>query len=424
MIAQKSLITHLKTHSNTISCWLAEKEAQAQMPFYSSVDIRDAGFKIAAVDTNLFPAGFNNLCQPYHTRVLEIIQNTITKVVPNCSSILLVTEEHTRNTWYLENVRILSTMLEKSGFTIKIAAFLGEDDEICQQSKSIELETATHNIIRVHCLKNALTIGQYDAIILNNDLTDGIPPLLQNVQIPILPSPQGGWFQRLKSHHFTKANMLIEELSHLINIDPWQLMCLFSISNDVNITIEEDRQHLYTLATQLFKDIQAKYDQYHITEKPLIFLKADQGTYGMGVMAIESPEDILNLNRKDRNKLNKGKGSKLITKYILQEGVPSNRTVNGYSSEACIYQINNQFIGGFDRVNTEKNNRENLNSKGMMFTPICLPEPTQTQSTEELTIECYQLIARIAGIAAQLEVSDLEIQSLLNKTSTGVAPYA
>ena len=42
----------------TIYQWLQEQE-RAWTPFYTSVDIRDAGFKIAVVDTNLFPAGFN-----------------------------------------------------------------------------------------------------------------------------------------------------------------------------------------------------------------------------------------------------------------------------------------------------------------------------------------------------------------------------
>ena len=30
-------------------------------PFYTSVDLRNAGFKLAPVDTNLFPGAFNNL---------------------------------------------------------------------------------------------------------------------------------------------------------------------------------------------------------------------------------------------------------------------------------------------------------------------------------------------------------------------------
>ena len=30
-------------------------------PFYGSVDLRNAGFKLAPVDTNLYPGGWNNL---------------------------------------------------------------------------------------------------------------------------------------------------------------------------------------------------------------------------------------------------------------------------------------------------------------------------------------------------------------------------
>jgi len=36
-------------------------------PFYSSVDLRNSGFKLALVDTNLFPAGFNNPTPVFET---------------------------------------------------------------------------------------------------------------------------------------------------------------------------------------------------------------------------------------------------------------------------------------------------------------------------------------------------------------------
>ena len=49
--------------------------------------------------------------------------------------------------------------------------------------------------------------------------------------------------------------------------------------------------------------IAAKYKQHSIDEKPYLFLKSDSGTYGMGVMAVENPEDIIHLNRKNRNNL-------------------------------------------------------------------------------------------------------------------------
>ena len=42
--------------------WFAEKSKNLDFPIYTSVDIRDAGVKLASVDANIFPAGFNNIC--------------------------------------------------------------------------------------------------------------------------------------------------------------------------------------------------------------------------------------------------------------------------------------------------------------------------------------------------------------------------
>ncbi len=44
-----------------IEAWFRSAWRETHAPFYASVDLRNAGYKIAPVDTNLFPAGFNNL---------------------------------------------------------------------------------------------------------------------------------------------------------------------------------------------------------------------------------------------------------------------------------------------------------------------------------------------------------------------------
>src|SRR6516164_6801865 len=44
-----------------IETWFRREWLKTAPPFYGSVDLRNAGFKLAPVDTNLFPAGFNNL---------------------------------------------------------------------------------------------------------------------------------------------------------------------------------------------------------------------------------------------------------------------------------------------------------------------------------------------------------------------------
>src|SRR2546421_8376026 len=44
-----------------IERWFRAQWAAHEVPFYCSVDLRNSGFKLAPVDTNLFPGGFNNL---------------------------------------------------------------------------------------------------------------------------------------------------------------------------------------------------------------------------------------------------------------------------------------------------------------------------------------------------------------------------
>ncbi len=56
------VIEKIRDNQEAVLVWLTKLEGDNELPLYSSVDIRDAGFKIAVVDTNIFPAGFNNLC--------------------------------------------------------------------------------------------------------------------------------------------------------------------------------------------------------------------------------------------------------------------------------------------------------------------------------------------------------------------------
>jgi hypothetical protein len=44
-----------------IERWFRLEWQEHTPPFYCSVDLRNAGFKLAPVDTNLYPGGFNNL---------------------------------------------------------------------------------------------------------------------------------------------------------------------------------------------------------------------------------------------------------------------------------------------------------------------------------------------------------------------------
>ena len=63
MSSLHDLSAHLEAHRDTISQWMNQKRAEVPIPFYGSVDVRDADWKIAVVDANHFPAGFNNIAE-------------------------------------------------------------------------------------------------------------------------------------------------------------------------------------------------------------------------------------------------------------------------------------------------------------------------------------------------------------------------
>jgi len=381
-------------------------------PIYSSVDVRISNYKAAAVDTNLFPAGFNNL----HSADFEIASTTFANSIrasqPGCRRILLVPEEHTRNLWYLENIAVLSRILENSGFEVTIATFLDNDPEYCANSDQLIIRSATGTEVRLNCLHRIIQnirdgVAAFDLAILNNDLSTGIPTVLTLLQIPIAPPPQAGWHQRHKSDHFNFTRMILDKAAAHFKFDPWLLRCEQLVVDNVDVTLDVDRQRLADATTDLFSVIADRYKAHQISDKPLVFLKSDSGTYGMGVMPIEDPRDIVELNRKGRNKLHKGKGSQLIHRFILQEGVPSALTIDGMASEHCIYQVGTEVIGGFYRQNNSKSERDNLNSQGMQFAPFIWKAAHSLSIQDPLRTLCA-VVAKTAAYAAGLEIDALQ----------------
>ena len=73
-------------------------------PFYCSVDLRNAGFKLAAVDTNLFPGGFNNLSKEMLPLAVQAAMAAIEKYCLDARDLLLIPENHTRNPFYLQHL--------------------------------------------------------------------------------------------------------------------------------------------------------------------------------------------------------------------------------------------------------------------------------------------------------------------------------
>src|ERR1700738_2751430 len=109
-----------------IESWFREKWQQVPTLFYSSVDLRNAGFKLAPIDTNLFPAGFNNLNPDFMPLYIQAVQATIEQISPTAKQILLIPENHTGHMFYFEHLACLQEILSKAGFSVRIGSLLQE----------------------------------------------------------------------------------------------------------------------------------------------------------------------------------------------------------------------------------------------------------------------------------------------------------
>ena len=115
------------TAQPTIEHWFRTQWQEHTPPFYSSVDLRNSGFKLAPVDTNLFPGGFNNLNPEFLPLCVHAVQSTIDKVCPEARGVLLIPENHTRNQFYLQNVAQLALILRQAGLNVLDGRLGGED---------------------------------------------------------------------------------------------------------------------------------------------------------------------------------------------------------------------------------------------------------------------------------------------------------
>jgi glutamate--cysteine ligase len=381
-------------------------------PFYSSVDLRNAGFKLAPVDTNLFPGGFNNLNPAFMPLAVQAMMTAVGRTCCDKKRFLLIPENHTRNSFYLQNVAVLKRIMERAGLEVRLGSLipgLAAPTEVeAAGGEKLLLEPVKRSGDQVH-------LEGFDAcaVILNNDLSAGTPRILHGIDQTILPPLKAGWSNRLKSHHFTIYQRVADQLAKLIGIDPWLIDPLFGNCGSVDFSESTGLDCLAGNVSRLLPRIQAKYDEYGIKEPPFLIVKADAGTYGMGIMTVRSPDDIVSLNRKTRNKMSVIKDNQPVSQVIIQEGVPTFERIREATAEPVVYMIDQFVVGGFYRMNSTRGIDENLNSQGMQFEPLAFATDCQTPDCQGKPDDppnrfyAYGVIARLAMLAASIEIAEL-----------------
>jgi len=400
-----------------IEHWFRKQWLAHRAPFYSSVDLRNAGFKLAPVDTNLFPGGFNNLNPDFLPLAVQAAQVAVEKMCARAKRFLLIPENHTRNAFYLQNVAALTDIIRKTGLTVRIGSLIPDLVEPLvldlPDGGQLWLEPLVRTGNRVR-LKGREGEPDFDpcAILLNNDLSAGVPEILKGLdpEQTLLPPLHAGWATRRKSLHFSAYDEVARAFAALVGLDPWLINPYHAHCGEVDFQARVGEECLAHHVHAVLEQIRAKYREYGIEREPFVIVKADAGTYGMGIMTVKSPDEVVGLNRRARNKMAVVKEGLEVSNVLVQEGVPTFESIHQAVAEPVVYMIDHFVVGGFYRVHTGRGEDENLNAPGMHFVPLafdvagsycdCGLRPDAPVNR----FYTYGVIARLAALASALEL--------------------
>ncbi len=384
-----------------VNAYIESLKKDLPIPFYSSVDVRESKTKYAPVDHNMYPAGFNNLCTSDYKDASVVANETIKKLKTDAKFIGIFPESHTKNLMYLDHLATLSKLIEDAGYKVRLLSFdptLFPENEECLgliSANGTPLTICKASIQNKEILVNG---QKMDMIVCNNDQSNPWPVDWSTVNTPINPTPKIGWFRRQKNIHFAYYKKVADEFCAHFGINPDLIQARFAGVEDVDFEHKSGLEKLGSAVDGIIKEL-----------KPgsKVFVKASQGTYGMGISVVSSGEEIINMNRKTRNKMDVGKNSIKFTSLLVQEGVETIIKYDDMPAEITIYLIDGRSIGGFMRVNGEKDDLGNLNSRGMVFRKLCMGDVVESAEDHTTKEAMYSVIARLSTIASAYEIKEV-----------------
>jgi glutamate--cysteine ligase len=396
-----------------IERWFRLEWMEHTPPFYCSVDVRNAGFKLAPVDTDLFPRGWNNLTPSMLPLAVQAAMAAIEKICPEARNLLIIPENDVRSTFYLSNLAQMRRIFHMAGLNVRLGS-ISPDLKKATTLKLPDGETLTlEPVIRT---RGRVGVKDFDpcTILLNNDLVAGVPGILEDLNEQyLLPPLHASWSTRRRSTHFKTYEEVAKRFGKLIGVDPWLINPMFERCGGVDLGTDDGIEALTVRVDTLLAKVKKKYKEYGIKEKPFVVVKADNLGDSAGLMSVRDAKDVPALAKKACSVAgNPFKGSQEL---ILQEGVLTLERMNDAVAEPVVYMMDRYVVGGFYRVHAELGIDEDLNAPGSSFVPLAfdqsthLPQPgVRPGASAPNRFYMYGVIGRLAMLAASYELESTD----------------
>ena len=398
-----------------IERWFRLEWMEHTPPFYSSVDIRNAGFKLAPVDTNLFPSGWHNLTPEMMPLAVQAAMAAIEKICPEARNLLMIPENGKPSSFYLESLVQLQRIFNMAGLNVR----LGSIDPAVKKTTSYDLQNGgTVTLEPVIRGKRRLGLKDFDpcTILLNNDLMAGVPGILEEIfEQYLLPPLHAGWPTRRMSSHYKAYEEVAKRLGKLMGVDPWLINPLFEKCEEVELEQAKGLDCLSAQVDLVLTRVRRKYKEYGIKEKPFVVVKADHGTHELGVVTVRDARDMQALRDRVSSLTQGRKTPWLPHDFLVQEGVLTQERVNDAVAEPVIYTMDRYVVGGFYRVHAGRGVDEALNAPGSDYVPLAfehstqLPQPgVKPGASVPNLFYMYGVVGRLAMLAASYELESTD----------------
>ncbi len=405
-----------------IERWFRLEWMEHTPPFYTSVDLRNAGFKLAPVDTDLFPEGFNHLTPEMLPLAVQAAMAAIEKICPEAKNLLLLPDKRWGNSFYLMHLQRLVQIFSLAGLNVR----LGSSDPELKAPRSVALPDGSELVVEpLQRKRTRLGLKDFDpcTILLNDDLHDGVPRALQNLHEQyLLPPLHAGWSARRKSQHFHSYEEVAKKFAKLLGMDPWLINPMAATCGEVDPSTEAGLDSVRTHVDAMLGKVRRKFKEYGINEKPFVVVKADAGSRGAGVLTLRDARD-LDAARLQRALSRPGDGpgqAVMASEVLVQEGVPTYERINDAVAEPVVCMIDRYVVGGYYRVHADRGSDESLDTPGSRYVPLAFAEshhlPTRSAkpgASAPNRFYMYGVIGRLAMLAAsyELEATDPDAET-------------
>jgi len=378
---------------------------------YSSVTLRNSGFKLAPVSTNLYPSEWSQLAPEMSPLAVQAAMTAIQKICPEAKNLLIIVANKIADSNYLDSLSQLQQLFQRAGLHVRIGSIDGQLKEKNNLTVSSGESLLIEPVIRE---KGRIGLKDFDpcTILLNNNLIAGIPGILEDLhQQYLLPPLHGASNFRRKSNYSNCYEMVTKRMGKVLAVDPWLFTPMHETCGKLFMQEPNDMLYLKEKVNALLAKIKRKYKEYGIKEKPFVVVKADNSSACSSMAIVRDANDLQTFYFGFKEAELSGADIHPAVEILVQEGILTKEQISDSVAEPVVYMMDRYVVGGFYRIHPSMGIDDDLKAPGSSYIPISSEKESEMAQKEvefgarrPNRFYMYGVVARLAMLASSYEL--------------------